>query len=130
MATLTVKNAKLVKCIVNTNTLQAIKDEQLTVVATSVLGRLRFRSGSTYNCFNLEVKLSDGTIRQLAKGFESYGYDREYERRAQKVLALLDLPESIDFSHSEYVKSADMFNVKHYIDNINCGWYLDISDKV
>lgn len=116
--------------IVTADLWQAIKDKQLMVVATSVLGRLRVIRGSTYNCYNLEVKLSDGTTRTLAKGFRRYGYDREYINRAEKVLKLCGLEPKIDFYHSDYVKASEMFNYDHYKEDVKLGWMLDITKQL
>lgn len=112
-----------IQTIVNAALYEEIKNGLVKVIATSVVGRLRIKTGSTYNCFNLEVKLDNGDIRMLAKGFEAYGYGRSYEERAEKVLKSLGLNDRCDFAHKEYVKAIDMFKVKHYEDDIKCKWF-------
>lgn len=116
--------------IVNASLFQNLKDKQLTIVASYVYGRLCSRVGSTYNSYSLQVKCSDGNTYELAKGFMQYGYGREYEYRAKKVLNLIESTLQIDFVSKEDVKQKDMFNIKHYSDDLKCGWYLDITNLV
>lgn len=118
------------KTIVNASLFQNLKDKQLTIISSCVYGRLCTRSGSTYNSYSLQVKCSDGNIYNLAKGFMKYGYGRDYEDRANKVLGLINNDLRVDFSTKEDVKQKDMFNIKHYSDDLKCGWYLDITDLV
>lgn len=116
--------------IVNAKIFTHLKHKTLTVVASSVQGRLTTKTGSTYNSFDLCVKCSDGNIYNLAKGFIQYGYGREYEYRAKKVLSLIDPSLQIDFISSENVKNKDMPNIKHYSDDLKSGWYVDIIELV
>lgn len=116
--------------IVNAQIFEQLKNKTLTVIASSVQGRLTTKVGSTYNSFDLRVKCSDGNTYNLAKGFIQYGYGREYEYRAKKVLNLIDPLLQVDFVSSEDVKNKEMFNIKHYADDLKCGWYLDVTDLV
>ena len=86
--------------------------------------------GSTYSSFVLDLKLSDGTNVCLARGFSQYGYDRAYIERAENVLKLINPDLKIDFWACHDVKVKDMFNIKHYLDDIKSGFYLDITEQL
>ena len=119
-----------IKTIVKANLWHQINNGQKKIIATNVFGRRCVRSGSTYNCFLLEVKLDDGEVYTLARGFMQYGYDFAYRDRASEVLSLIDKKIKIDFWACEDVKVKDMFNIKFYEDDIKSGYWLDITDEL
>ena len=118
------------KTIVKANIWHQIQNGQKKIIATNVFGRRCVRSGSTYNGFLLEVKLDDGNVHTLARGFMKYGYDSAYRDRASEVLSLIDKKINLDFWACEDVKVKEMFNIKYFEEDIEMGFWLDITDDL